>query len=238
MKEIFLTIIFFSPGLAMKVCYKFFNRKRNEEDSNIYEYVFEVITHGCIVFAFAISILNLLGKMLSNETLKIRTISAILDLMDGLLFDALYVAIVFACTIAWYNIFYRWVRPLFEKKKNSKYAKENGCTVISNCSVYEKIFHDPENKGHLLPVEILKDGQRITCGLLQRWNSPNSPKKEYELRLVKIIRKYIDGDGESEKLLSKIDREYYDPDTGLLIRFYNSEKLEAKFNEDKSSEIN
>lgn len=238
MNEIFLTIIFFAPGLAMKTAYKFFNRKKEDEESKVYEYLFEIIVHGCIVFFALLVVISLAANWIPCiETLKMGSFTEMAKNMDCLSFATIYFIGTSILTFIWYKIFYKWIYPLFEKKK-SKYTKEKyGVETESNKTVYEKVFRDPENKDRLVPVELIKDGKRISCGILNYRNAPNYSKMEFTLDYTEEIEEILNDDKyREEKIIEGIRFEYYVPEYDLLVRFFSRTKLERYWAEKYKSE--
>lgn len=226
METFFLVVIFFTPGLAMNIAYKYLNKKEDKED-NKYEYIFSIVLHSTVVFLVTYAAYSLLGLLFKGNFWSIRTFDDLLVRMDNLWFAILYLAVVLIITFVWYKVYHKRIQKMLDKQKDKKSKKNFGCTTISNSTVYEQIFHDPKNRGKLIPVEIMKNGKRVTCGCIKQWNSPNYKRMEFKLEYTTEIAELID----KGEILKVVRFSYYVPEHDLLIKFFKRNALEEHWND-------
>jgi hypothetical protein len=87
-------------------------------------------------------------------------------------------------------------------------------------------------------IVIEKDNKIITQGLVDEYAPPNHNRRDISLIATKQFKEYLLNDEslkEESKLLDIVDREYYDFNTGVLIRIYNNKKLIKYFEEQTKS---
>jgi len=94
--------------------------------------------------------------------------------------------------------------------------------------VYKKIDTQNSDEKFKPVVSIYKEGNYIAAGFLEGFNDSSFTNQELELvRTRKVSRalKMDDNKKDEDKLLSKIEHEYFDFETGVVIKFHNSDKL-------------
>lgn len=95
-------------------------------------------------------------------------------------------------------------------------------------TVWDSIFENNKEPIKDSYVSIEKDGELITQGVLDMYSHPGLSKKEFKLIESQEFKRYLEADkilDKDKKLLDKVDMEYFDMETGVLIKFYNTEKL-------------
>ncbi len=226
MDTIFIAIIFSVPGIMVSKIYKRLFPKSFEEKSE-YEKTIIAIPISTLVLMINIFILN----VILNQ--NIYTITYLLSLLYNFIFLTLYIILtVMSCFIV---VFLK--RKLFEpitlKLINWYNKKKYNPTESKFSSEWENIFENPEVDVNDMYVSIEKDGKIITQGLLAGYSPPNQKKRDISLIGTKEFKEYLINDrmlDDDKKLFDKIDREYYDFETGILIKIYNNQKIKDYFN--------
>ena len=105
--------------------------------------------------------------------------------------------------------------------------KNNLPTETKFTTIWDEIF---ENKAINLTdvyISIEKDGNIITQGVLKSYSPPNFKNKELKLCYTNDIKKILEEDkskNESEMLFDEISMEYFNFETGILVKFYDMSK--------------
>ncbi len=135
--------------------------------------------------------------------------------------------------VLWYGILLK----LFYKVINIINTIFKRPTEMTSSTVWNTIFHtkdlgDINNK----MVAIYKGDQLITAGLLQLYDAPQESTHNILLYSCDHIKEILNDDkGKeiTERIFECSESEYYDFDTGTLLKFYNLDKYD-QFRESKN----
>lgn len=221
METIFIAVLFSIPGFTAEMLEDRIFGKITKEKSDFDK------TVSAIIYSSFIILLNL-TIMSKFFNIKINTFESLVAKLMNIQFFIKYVILTFAVCILFIFIKkYIWdfvVRVCINIwRKINKLPKETRFSTV-----WEEIFENPKEPIMNKIISIEKDGDLITCGVLARYSTQNGKKKEFLLIETSETAEYLEADKEldkDEKLLSKIDMEYYDQESGHLIKFYNTNKL-------------
>lgn len=140
--------------------------------------------------------------------------------------------------VAW--LFRKPIPWIISKLINVHRNGSNKCPEISNNSVWEYLFEIPQEEFARQFISIEKDGQHITRGEIDMFSAPDEINKEILLANTDFINKnFSENDNKEDNLkflFEKIDKEYYDVNSGLLIKFYNKEAVLEYLGENKTDQ--
>lgn len=233
MEKIYILILILGPGLLIEAWDSYIYHARRDKES-VYDYIFKVASHGTVIFFIATTIYNFVCVVFKLYDSKATSLSEIMNRFDKMRDIGLYLIIAFVVGLIWWALYDFVVKKVTLKIANWIYKEKTGSEQLPYSSVFEKIFHDREITTHHIPVSIYQNGKYVTSGCIRRWNSPNSDIQEYELEYTEEIEKILRDDQNKEdddKILFYIDREYYSPETNMLIKFYRSNRLEKHWDE-------
>ncbi|MHC1722441.1 MAG: hypothetical protein AB9836_04450 [Aminipila sp.] len=243
MEQIIITVLFLGPGMLINAINKFMKNSRGCKQ-NIYEYLFEMVAHSFIVFVNTLIIIkslaiffhdlgknnNLEFMVNSADKFSFKTLSALTNSMDDILFSLAYIGFTLLVTVIWWRIYDLNMDNWLLGIKNKINKDITGVESTKNKSVFEGIFHNPnEVYERLLPVSIYKEDKLITSGCIFGWNSPDSEKIEYKLKFTQEIQHFLEEDknrDDKDKMFPDIRYEYFSPEDGMRIVFYNRQRLE------------
>lgn len=221
MEMLFVVLLFLGPGLIIRAFDNYLYQRR-AYDQNLYDYLFNIVWHGLMVFIPSVLILNAVSDF------QIETFSEIVESMNSTKTALIYGLIAIVVCIIWWIIFDKCVRKLMLKLKNKCLPRIIGATHLPFENVYTQIFHDPDNDGRLIPVSIYKDGVRVVSGILVSWNSPNCSQMEFKLEYTLEIEDIVQNNPE---ILDYVRHVYYEPQSNTLIKFHNRKALEEHWAE-------
>ena len=222
MEAILIAVLFLIPGSFVNIIMDRFFPKSTKEKSDFEKTIYSVIYSSIIIFInilFMRIIKNMNINTFEELQIKLRNIKYIgLTMLSSTLF-----------VIA---------KQLYEKIElwivNKIRQSNNLATESKFETVWDEIF---ENKAIDLTdtyITIMKDGQVISHGCLKRHSPPSLDNKELLLVATKEFERFLNHDKmleDDEKLLDIIDKEYYNLNNGVLIKFYNNTKLLNYLNE-------
>lgn len=225
MDAIIVAIIFSVPGIIVTKIDKRLNPK-SFEDTSEYEKTIMAIPISAIILIMNVLLMNLISKE------KIYSINTLLNMMNNFSFLAGYMFItIFTCLFVFF-VKMKLVEPLFLKLINRFKEKYNMPTESKYPSEWEKIFENDDEPVNNMFISIEKDGKTITQGLLAGYSPPNQKNRDISLIGTKEFKEYLLNDSrldDDEKLVDIIKKEYYDFNTGILIKIYDNSKLLSYF---------
>lgn len=139
------------------------------------------------------------------------------------------IAMILATAIV--GIAYVGALKLFLRNQSKSIEKEFNLTPLGddNPTVWEAMFFDPDKNKEPRIVSIFKDGAYITSGYIDGWNIGEYERKEFEIRRSTEIEELLLR-GENSPL-NYINEEYFDMETGVLIKFWKSETVNEHWDE-------
>lgn len=221
MDQVISLILFVVPGIFINLLYKEYTPRTKNEPT---DYEKTVIA---FIYSFAVLVMNI-SIMRFIFTIKIENLSQLmgsLKITDFLLKYVLLMlsnSIIFA--IAWYYI---KKYPLL-KLYNIFRGKRGLSKQTRFSSVWDEIFENAEMDLSDTYVTIEKEGKLITQGLISLYSPIDSKEKEFKLICTDSFKAYLENDKqlpEDERIFNNIEFEYFNMQTGMLIKFYNNEKL-------------
>lgn len=221
MEQIISLILFVFPGVFINLLYKQYLPKSKQEPSD-YEKAVIAFIYSFMVLVLNIVVMKFIFKK-EIETLDqllgyFKNTSFLLKYVFLTIFTSMLFAIVwhyiFKYLILWAYNFYRKLRGL---PKETRFS-----------SVWDEIFENPDNDMTDAYVVIEKDGDIISQGIIDLYSPIDSKDKEIKLICTDSFKKYLENDKlltEDEKIFNEIDYEYYNIETGVLIKFYNNKRI-------------
>lgn len=215
METIFISVLFSIPGFIANMLEDRLFNKITIEKTNFDK------TIPAIIYSSLILILNV-TVMKNIFKVKINTFYELIQKLSNLEFFNKYLLLSFAtCFIFVFVKVYIWDKlVLFFINIWRKLRNLPSETKFN--TVWEEVFENPENPIMDKIISIEKDGVVISKGVLEKFNSHNGKNREFLLIETEETKEFLE---DPENLLDKIDMEYYDQDSGHLIKFYNTEKL-------------
>lgn len=221
LSNIIFIILFIFPGIFIGILYKKFV-PTSKKDPEGYEKIVGAFLYSCVVlfvniiiikvfFKNNISDINQLGKELNNFSF---------------FFKYTLLSIVVSSITAYF--FHKWNHEILLELLN-KYRQATDKPVETKFqSVWESIFESGQMNDVCIVIE--KDGEIITCGFLEEYSPPQNIKKELKLKYTQWVKKQFENDkngkykSDEEKIFTDIICEYFDYDSGILIKFYDVKK--------------
>lgn len=235
MENIIMLILFVAPGLLVTTLRNRIYR-RPESRADVYDRLFGLVMHSIVIFFINILIMKLItGKWLGIPDFNVESISDIVQCANSIWFLIPYAVLTVFISIIWFFFYERFFdKKILLKIENRLVKKEMGTYRPGISGVYEEIFHDREIMGKLVPVSIYQNGELTTSGCITGFNTPEFQRMEFELEHVQEIKEILEKDQEKEeenKILPYISKEYFVPEHGLLIQFYEPTRLERYWRE-------
>lgn len=235
MEVIFLILIFIAPGLAIKLLGEALSKRERQDKprNTVYENLFTVGSLSVFATIITCGILNAYRKKKKLDL--ITSISMLVESMDRFDFLLSYGVILIGVTIL-VGLFYKLLSYFWDCLKRYRMKENYGLSPMSpdGRSVWEETFLNSEKNSAPRIVSIFMGGNYITSGYLNGWNFASYERKEFEVVRSQEIEKILKDDKDkkpAEKLLSYIEEEYFDMETGILIRFYDSSYVNEHWEE-------
>lgn len=232
MENIYMIVLFLVPGLIFHaIDRKVFMKSREEYE--FYDYVFDLVIHSVVISIITLTIIKCAICIL-NLGYDISSFTNIAVSMDSLKFTLMYVLVMGAVSVAWWNAYNRLIKSKINKIFTKTIKKITGNIFTGYESVYDGILANEEYTTHLMPVTIIQNGEKVTSGTLSSYNTSNQKKREFKIENQEEIKQILEKDkylDKEDKILPYIDFEYYSPEDGLLIRFYRPSRLEKYWSE-------
>ena len=190
------------------------------------------IINSSIVIIINIAIISILSWM-GVINLELTSFDILQDKLLDIDFFTKYILLTSISCIIWGFLNELVIKKLILKIINFRNNKSGALEESEFETVWDEIFENKDQPLENTYISIEKDGELITQGLICRYTGPGSARREFYLTYTSVFKEYLDADEllpEDKKLLSKIDREYFDFETGILIKFYNKEKFENYLN--------
>ena len=221
MDTIILSIIFSVPGIMVTKIEKRLEPK-SFEDKSEYEKTIIAIPISAIILIINVLLMNIISQE------KIYSISTLLKMMNDFSFLAGYMLITTITCLVVFFIKNKVVEPVILKIINIFKKKHNMPIESKYPSEWERIFENKDEPVNDMYISIEKDGKVITQGLLTGYSPPNQKNKDISLIGTKQFKEYLSNDyrlDDNNKLVDIIKKEYYDFNTGILIKIYHNTKL-------------
>lgn len=221
MDAIMVAILFSVPGILVNKIEKRIDPKSFEEISE-YEKTIIAIPISAVILLLNILAMNLISKE------KIYSIDILLKMMNNFSFLGGY---IFLTTITCLIISFmkmKIIDQLILTIINTVKKRNNMPIETKYPSEWEKIFENSDDPVNDMYISIEKDGKRITQGILAGYSPPNQKNRDISLIATNEFNEYLSNDStldDSKKLLNIIKKEYYDFNTGILIKIYDNTKL-------------
>lgn len=221
MNNIVFLILFIFPGVFIRMIYNRFFPILDQEESKYFEIVhaFVISTFVLLInfglmeiyYKFCISSWSNFTKIISNNPL----------LFLG--FTIISGSIVLFC---YHQVIYK-LNPFISNKfirKPNNLAQETEFP-----SPWHDVFENPNFSLNDRVVGIFKGKELITIGYLGNYSSPSVKEKEFKIIYSDwFMKQYLKDESAEKKVFDKIDAEYYDITNDVLIKFYNSDKINKK----------
>lgn len=230
MESVFIILLFVAPGLILNVYNKKMKIIATKENSGatVYEQLSEVVIHSIIITAMTIIVYRKWCGF--ADIMPPKGFKELISELDSFAMLAAYMGICIAITIIWMVIYHFVRKPIFALRKYM-IEKESGIEIadINELTVWENIFLSKESNEKRKIISIYHNGEFVTAGESYGVNTGKSEKHELRILNSDTICELFKEDkekGDAEKLFRNIEFEYFDAETGLLIKFHNPEKLE------------
>ena len=221
LEAIFIAILFLIPGfLIEKITNRIFQKTIIEDYSDFDK------TVKYIILSIETMIINIIfiSKVCKNTDLK--TVTQLQEKLGEIEFLIKYLGLtILVCGILIFlnELLKRGILYI----SNIIRDKNNLPTETKFTTIWDEIF---ENKAINLTdvyISIEKDGNIITQGVLKSYSPPNFKNKELKLCYTNDIKEILEEDkskNESEMLFDEISMEYFNFETGILVKFYDMSK--------------
>lgn len=229
-ESIYFIILFLLPA-ALNMIYNVHIRQvpqaKNDKSIELAE---------CVLFSLAVFFINI---MLLRSQMYHLVNYLILDGVDRVQFCTttgfeyldfmiLYFIINLFTSIGVIILWYTLGQWMFRRIKNKINKSTTRPEELKYNSAWVNLF---ETNDFINPdecvIKIEKDGALITAGLIRIYSSPTTEKRDILLYNTDSIKELFEDDigkGVNERIFPYSDYEYYDFETGCLIKIYNTEK--------------
>lgn len=227
METIITAVLFSVPGFIVNEISERLFPGTKKTMSDIDKTVSAII-NSSIVIIINLAIISILNKF-GWINFKLSTFSILQDKLVSIPFFVKYILLTSISCLIWVFLNELVVKKLILIIVNFRNNINGSLNESKFETVWDEIFENRLEPLKNVYISIEKDGELITQGLIVRYTGPGAPRREFYLKYTSTFKEYLDGDKlltEDKKLLSKIDREYFDCETGILIKFYNKEKFE------------
>lgn len=227
METIMLAVLFSVPGIVVnKITHRVFPKSIKIESD--YEKTISAILYSTVILFFNLLILKNIFK---NDAITFK------DLLDKLNYTSFFMKYILLtiCTCILFSIIKKYIvdiiilKAINIFKKNSAYSPE---TTYS--TVWDGIFENSKVNLSDTYITVEKDGVLISQGLLKSYSAPSISNRELLLSHTVGFNNYLENDktlDPEKRLLDVIQEEYYNLNTGVLIKFYDNTKLVKYLNE-------
>lgn len=226
MELIYIVLIFIVPGLLVKKYdeYKILMSRSDVKKNTIYEELFNIVAWSILVSGLTLAIVKLFGIYAAA-----LYISELIASFNNIYFLIVWSAIATGVTIVLKIFYEKFVKNIFFNIRNKHSEDLSGVKELgqNNETVWERIFFNKEVNQRMF-ASIYKDGNYITSGMIDGWNAGKNEKRELRIIRSTELERIKAEDKErtqEEKWLKYTEFEYFDPDTGVLIKFYDQDEL-------------
>jgi len=230
METVIIILLLLGPGLAVMQCLEL--KAKREKKQKVKATVYEQLFAACVLSIFSTGIafagINIVRSCRGQES--IATVSGMMEHLNSFGFLICFlIFMILATTIV--GIAYVGALKLFLRNQSKNIEKEFNLTPLGddNPTVWEDMFFDPDKNKEPRIVSIFKDGKYITSGYIDGWNIGEYERKEFEIRRSTEIEELLLR-GENSPL-NYINEEYFDMETGVLIKFWESEAVNEHWDE-------
>lgn len=238
MEIIYLILMFLGPGLVVKFLKEAeaLTEHRPVRTGTIYEQSFIVVANSVLITAVAYFLIWC-GHAIVGADFPL-TLTGFIRSMDDMRMFASYIMVMLAVAFIFEKVAYRYVDPLRFARQNRKLKAKHGVEMSERreSTVWENIFLNPEINQKPIVASIYKDGQYITSGILSGWNAGMEDPNEFEIVRSLEVESVLKADKErsqKEKWLHDIDFEFFDCDSGVLIKCYDPKRILEHWDEIK-----
>ena len=201
-------LMFSYPGFLTYILYKRFTpRYRIEEKSKD---AINIFMYSVFIFIINLYILKLLDYDYEKIQDLLKAFSEVEYLQKYVLISA---GVTLFFSVIWFLInqyLLLWLVNLYNKVFNKP-------KNVKTETMWEHIFEDTDITNRV--VAIYKDGKLLKRGVIEGWTPPQIDLKEFIISYSTIIDEYFDKD-----YFKDVDFSYVDPQTSLVIDFYNMDK--------------
>ena len=228
METIYLMVYFMVPGLVAKYINSQLKIVGYEERKGltVYEKIFSIVSYSSVSFFITLVGMNCIIK--NNVT----AVDVFLYKSNSFkfIFCFLIVEIIIATILM--NLLKKKITTLFFKIRNKKSEKEYNTkqNYIDDRNVWESIFYNGD--GNIL-VSIWQNRELITVGFISGWNSGRDERKELILERTTEITKMMEDKSNVffHQDFDYIEKEYFDIETGLLIKVHDGKTIVEHWND-------
>lgn len=220
MESILIAVLFLIPGSFVNIILDRFFPKSVKEKGDFEKTIYAVIYSSIIIF------INLI-LMKYLRKIDINTFSELQSRLVNITFFIKYIILT-----AVSSFLFVLIKKIYEKIElcivNNIRRKNKLPAETEFATVWDEIFENKKIDLANTYIAVIKDGQLISHGCLKSHSPPNLDNRELLLIGTKGFEAFLENDKilpDGQKLLDIIDKEYYNLNTGVLIRFYNNEKL-------------
>ena len=238
MTGIYWILFFIVPGVLIKSFEESITISIRKETSKntVYENLCGIVILS--VFSSTISILIFMGSRILFGDKTVNTIDSFIHILNGIKEFVLYIVCMLIATAVVGMLNKCIIRKVLHAVKNRISEKQTGVkeAYAEEVTIWEDLFLNKDRVKNGLIATIYKDGQYITSGFIQSFNAGYDPKRELELVRTKEIEKILHDDklrDDEDKWLGYVRYEYVDIDDGVLIKFYEPNKVYEHWDEIK-----
>ena len=236
MDTIILILLFLAPGMtimrALEIKAK--REKKRRIETTIYEQLFTVCVLSIFATGITCAIINILRII--KKVSVIATVDEMTEKLNtfNFLIEFLFVMTIATAIVGWA---YSKILKCYTEAKNKSIEKQFNLSPLGedNPTVWEDIFLNVEKNSNPRIASIYKDGQYITSGYIDGWNLASNERKEFIIRRSTEIEKIMKL---TDTPLDYIDEEYFDMETGVLVKFWRSEIVNKHWDDIMDNRIN
>lgn len=230
METVIIILLLLGPGLAIMQCLEL--KAKREKKQKIKATVYEQLFAACVLSIFSTGIafagINLVRSCRAQES--ITKVSTMLEQLDSFHFLVCFIIFMVLAT-AIVGLAYAKALKLLLHKQSKDIQEEFNLVPLGddNPTVWEYMFFNPDKNERPRIVSIYKDGAYITSGYIDGWNIGEHERKEFAIRRSTEIEELLNRKEKSP--IDYVNEEYFDMETGVLIKFWDSETVNEHWDE-------
>ena len=235
MDTVIIIFLFLAPGLAITRVLEMKEKRERKKQikTNIYEQLFTICTLSIFTTGIACALVNLWRAFRNMYTFN--SVSDFIKRLDtfAFLIQFIIALILAAIAVGWA---YVALSKKYVKLKNKNIKEDFNLVPLKddNSTVWDAIFLSKEKNTNPRIVSVYKDGAYITSGYIDGWNFAEDERKELAVIRTTEIEKIMKL---KDRPLKYITEEYFDMETGVLIKFWESDEVNEHW-EDIMENIN
>lgn len=225
-------VVFLAPGFCIKFVRNFITVFPKEDDigGTVYEKLSGIAFESTIV-----SSLTVMLVIYTSNNMQVKTFSDLLYNMNSFKFLGNYIFYMLIVSASW--LFVRGITETMRHKIHNWITERAEGLIIEypdRKTVLQGMFSEKAKLKESAVVAIYKGDIRIVAGILHRISNGASTLGAWGINRVDEVEKVLEADESravKDRWLNYIEQAIYFPETGVLMRIYDSENIMKHWDE-------